>query len=164
MELTKKSIENLNLNSLDDFGKKAELKLSEVKFSEILIDLDDFKPEITGGVMKLTRKKIRPQTFEECLDMFGAEETIIVDSKHDDISALQKLILCRNAWWACDNDWHPDWSDNTSKACIAFRRHNEVVFRTMSYESRIFAFKDIKTAEMFYKTFKPLFDECYHIC
>jgi hypothetical protein len=163
MELTKKSIGNLNLNSLDDFDKKAELKLSEVKYSEILIDISGFKPEISDGVMKLTRKKDYPQTFEECLEMFGVEETI-VDSSHEDISALQKLILCRNAWRVCDNDWHPDWSDNTSKACIVFRRHNDVVFRTMSYEQRIFSFRDIKIAESFYKTFKDLFDKCYHLC
>lgn len=163
MELTKKSIENLNLNSLDNLGKKAELKLSEVKFSEILIDLDDFKPEITGGVMKLTRKADYPKTFQECLELVGAEKTI-VDSQHEDIASLQKLILCRNAWYVCDDDWRPDWRDNTPKACIVFRRHNEVVFRTMSYERRIFAFKDIKTAESFYKTFKNLFDQCDHLC
>ena len=88
-----------------------------------------FKDE-NGNVINATKivlekkKKEYPKTYEEC--WYELKHDINHDKvegyKSDILSALQKLLVCRDAYWKIAGEemglgkpWEPDWKDNYQK-------------------------------------------------
>lgn len=93
-----------------------------------------FKDE-NGNVINATKivlekkKKEYPKTYEECAKVLLDRASVRNDFgyKGELLVALQKLLVCRDAYWKIAGDemglgkpWEPDWDNVSDKYCIYF--------------------------------------------
>lgn len=104
-----------------------------------------------------------PKDFAECAKIMGFNEDIFVKTFGEDKEAgLQKITVCRDAyWWLADN-WKPDWKRNTKKHCVVIRDGRVGVATTIS-KQRKFAFPTPEMADAFGKNFKKELEACKEI-
>jgi hypothetical protein len=72
---------------------------------------------------------------------------------------FQRLIICRNAYWAIADDWKPNYKSKEKKHCIVTRRGVVGVATTIEI-SRNFTFPTPEMAQKFHDSFKPKLDFC----
>ena len=132
-----------------------------------------FKDE-NGNVINATKivlekkKKEYPKTYEErCVALEYIPHTDdIIGYKWNILQSLQKLLICRDAYWKIAGDemglgkpWEPDWSKNESKYTIEFKL--DYIHCSMSWtDSCIFAFPTKEMRDAFYENFKELIEQC----
>lgn len=75
------------------------------------------------------------------------------------LAELQKLLICRNAYWLLADNWSPNYRDATKKHCIV-SRNGRVSVATATETNRVFAFPTAEMANMFYKNFKDRLENC----
>ena len=142
----------------NNFADKVELDLSG---GRELIQED-------GKWFVVKKKKEYPKTYEECKYILGITTPMVrPDYNGDLIVALQKLLICRNAYWklageemGLDKHWEPDWRE---KRYIIYRNQDAIIggYREAGYaEHHIFEFptKEMRDA------FKENFDSDIKIC
>jgi hypothetical protein len=150
-------------NSLDaitvGFGYGADI---------VEIDLGYYEIEIKGEkAYAISKKPKYPETYEECCKLLGLEESVVdgcIGYDYKAFGALQKLILCRDAYWKVD-EWTPDWTiycEDTRKYTI--ERNQDKLSRSVSYvENCIFAFPTEESRDKFFENFRDLIEKCKHL-
>lgn len=95
-----------------------------------------------------------PKDFAECAKVVSVTEESLV-GKFRDVPSMEveKLIICRNAYWSLSDNWNPDWKKNTKKHCVVVRNGKVGVATTIS-KPRQFAFPTPEMADAFGKNFK----------
>ena len=93
---------------------------------------DDFEVKVENGKTFVVRKQSSyPKTFENCLKILGYNiaHTIPMNHGHNGLlmMKLQRLLICRDAYWKLAGDWRPDYF-NTSQKKFAVR-----MFKTEYY-------------------------------
>lgn len=139
---------------LPDAPKKTELVLG-----------DDFEIINEDGKILVVRKKtsIFPKDYEKCYDILyptrgcdrEIQEKLIYQRA---LSALDKLIICRNSYWMLDDNWKPDWKDNYQKKYTIAIYQDEISKTSGANVNRIFAFSSAEIRDDFYENFKDLFE------
>ena len=131
-----------------------------------------FKDE-NGNVINATKivlekkKKQYPKTYEECAEVLGECAIMTHGYKRDVLNALQKLIVCRDAYWkiageemGLDEPWEPDWTYNgATKYCIGVSE-NEIQSFSSSVAQYIFAFPTEEMRDAFKENFDPDLEIC----
>lgn len=103
---------------------------------------------------------ILPTDFISCAKLLGVSYHISTDGYMGvEFQELQKLIICRNAYWAIADNWKPNYKDKEKKHCIVMRGNKLGVATTIEI-SRIFAFPTPEMAQKFYDSFGPRLDFC----
>ncbi len=110
-------------------------------------------------------KKEYPKTFLECCDVLNIQNLIergVKGYKAELFDTLQKLYICRDAYWkiagdemGLDKPWEPDWNDEKQDK---YGFHNAVKYTIIN--SAMFVFP---TSEM-RDSFKENFDSDIEIC
>lgn len=118
--------------------------------------------EVKGNkiILKEAEMKGLPKTWEECVNRFGEYITITTNPPKectDAISALCKLLTCRNAWWN-QLGWNPDWKDKEVKYCIGLIR-GKIMTITNEESNRILAFPTEEVRNQFLDSFRDLIEE-----
>lgn len=72
--------------------------------------------------------------------------------------ALGKLIQLRDKYWRLDNNWKPDWDDNTEKYCINCSG-SRIFYETWKHYNKILAFRTSELRNKFNANFKDLIEE-----
>ena len=113
--------------------------------------------------LKTKDVKDLPKDFAECAKVVG----VTVESlggKFCDVPSMEveKLIICRNAYWSLSDNWNPDWKKNTKKHCVVIR-DGRVGVATTICKQRQFAFPTPEMADAFGKNFKKEFEACKEV-
>lgn len=131
-----------------------------------------FKDE-NGNVINATKivmekkKKEYPKTYEECAKVLLDRASVRNDFgyKGELLVALQKLLVCRDAYWkiagaemGLGKPWEPNWEENYEKSVITTFKNAVAKFNTK--EQYTFAFPTEEMRDAFYENFKVLIEEC----
>ena len=113
----------------------------------------------------VTPKPKYPITYEECYKIIvehaGADcnPKGVMGYKYKELETLQKLLICRDAYWKIAGDWKPDLKNGKRKEVI----HNgegEIVKSWKIGYNTILAFPTIEMRDAFYKNFRSIIEEC----
>ena len=103
-----------------------------------------------------------PKTINDCLYFLKLDPRFldgVIGYRGKDLSALQKLLICRDAYWKFAYDWHPDWQDSELKYCIK-SIGADVVKGSDATICCILAFPTEELRDAFWDNFKDLIVEC----
>ena len=101
-----------------------------------------------------------PKTYNDCLWALGQNDVIPVRipcGQEKEMTALGKLLICRNAWWQ-QLGWKPDWENPDEKHCIVFKCDG-VEKQVKTYEGCILAFPKYEVRDQFLESFRDLIEE-----
>lgn len=112
--------------------------------------------------LKTKDVKDLPKTFDECAKIVGRNEGLLICSSDVRVMEVEKLHICRDAYWRLAGDWKPDWKKNTKKHCVVIRDGRAGVATTIS-KQRKFAFPTPEMADAFGKNFKKELEACKEI-
>ena len=117
------------------------------------------------------RKPKYPKTYEECSNILLERASVRNNLGYKGylLVALQKLLVCRDAYWYCyakENNmpfnWKPDWAMYSGpKHCIIYS-DNEIKWQGKHFvtETKVLAFPTGEMRDAFYENFKDLIEEC----
>jgi hypothetical protein len=131
-----------------------------------------FKDE-NGNVINATKivlekkKKEYPKTYEECAEMLGECAIMTHGYKRDLLNALQKLIVCRDAYWKIAGEemelgepWEPDWQDNTTHKFIIHTIKDKIHCGVSLVKNHVLAFPTEEMRDAFKQNFDPDIEIC----
>lgn len=111
-----------------------------------------------------TKFKIEPQfttTCGGCCKVLGLDDDdSIYDYRSLELESLRVLLICRDAWWKMDNDWKPDWSDNTQDKHFITYYENRINRSSCNSFNHILAFRTAEIRDKFLETFGDLIEQC----
>lgn len=113
------------------------------------------------GQFYITKQKsIYPKTYEECCEVIGdCADCSLTCFACGLLNNLQRLLLCRDAYWEIA-DWTPDWNNDNQIKYIIVNRRNNIIKDTYTAKNAILAFPTEKMRDLFYENFKELIEEC----
>ena len=103
-----------------------------------------------------------PKTINDCLYFLKLDPRFldgVIGYRCKYLSALQKLLICRDAYWKFADDWHPDWQNSELKYCIK-SIGADVVKGSDATICCILAFPTEELRDAFWDNFKDLIVEC----
>ena len=111
-----------------------------------------------------------PKTYEECISKLRINRDCKVEGyKCDLLTAFQKLLICRNAYWkiageemGLDKPWKPDWSNkNELKYCIENNYVKGIHYDVLVHTQKTLAFPTYEMRDAFYDNFnEKLIEQC----
>ena len=110
-----------------------------------------------------------PKTYEECISKLRINRNCKVEGyKCDLLTAFQKLLICRNAYWKIAGEemglgkpWKPDWSNkNELKYCIENSYDKGIHYDVLVHTQKTLAFPTYEMRDAFYDNFKELIKQC----
>lgn len=103
---------------------------------------------------------ILPSDFDTCAKLLGVSCHISEEGYMGaEFKVLQKLFICRNAYWATADNWKPNYKNKENKHCIVARGNKLGVATTIEI-SRNFAFPTPEMAQAFHNNFGPDLEFC----
>lgn len=108
---------------------------------------------------KLVYEKIdQPTSLAEAGDILNLANPYAY--RYEQLEALQKLLVIRDAWWKMADDWEPDWNDDLGlHYTIIFNgAYTNKINETNSYS--LLAFPTAEMRDTFYENFKDLIEIC----
>ena len=131
-----------------------------------------FKDE-NGNVINATnivlekQKKEYPKTYEECAEVLGECAIMTHGYKRDVLNALQKLIVCRDAYWKIAGEemglgkpWGSDWTNQELlKYCIS-NVGGKIKTSERYIVNTILAFPTAEMRDAFKENFDPDIEFC----
>ena len=130
---------------------------------------------INAQKIVLKKKKPKyPNTYEECENILGLEDSIIegcLGYEYKLLNAFQKLLMCRDAYWkiageemGLDKPWKPDYSGTfehgTPIKYVIYNIGTHIVKERKSSPNHILAFPTEEMASAFYENFKKEIEIC----
>lgn len=103
-----------------------------------------------------------PKTFDECAKIVGGNKGLLICPSDVRVMEVEKLHICRDAYWRLADGWKPDWKKNTKKHCVVIRDGRVGVATTIS-KQRKFAFPTPEMADAFGKNFKKELEACKEV-
>ena len=138
-----------------------------------------FKDE-NGNIINATKivlekkKKQYPKTYEECAEVLCECAIMTHGYKRDLLNALQKLLICRDAYWKIAGEemglgkpWEPDYDSGVDKFGIVY--FDNTIMKTCAiarWERHLNKILEFPTEEMrdtFYENFKEEIEICKEI-
>ena len=128
----------------------------------------DYEIQIRGDKTFIVKKKSQyPKTYEECAQILLERASVRNDIgyKGDLIVTLQKLLVCRDAYWKIAGEqmglgkpWEPDL-ENYELYCIQnYNKH--IITKTNTAFNKILIFPTEEMRDAFYENFKDLIELC----
>lgn len=140
-----------------------------------------FKDE-NGNVINATKivlerkKKEYPKTYEECAKVLLDRASVRNDSgyKGELLVALQKLLVCRDAYWKIAGEemglgkpWEPDWENSEEKRYCIVNIEGDINLPEkiltkwiLKVTNKILAFPTEEMRDAFYENFKSEIESC----
>ncbi len=156
----------------------------EMRNEKLEITINDgyqFKDE-NGNVINTTKivlekkKKEYPKTYEECTKVLLDRASICNDFgyKGELLVALQKLLVCRDAYWKIAGDemglgkpWKPDWENSEERRYSIVNIEGDINLPEttltkwiLKVTNKILVFPTIEMRDAFYENFKELIENC----
>ena len=148
-------------------------KITSVIFNEqnhqdkVELELGDYELKQEGDKWFAVKKKPKyPTTYEECCEILkvDTEHTLegvpLISYNVCVLEALQKILICRDAYWKIINDWQPNWNNSEEIKYVIFFDGDILEKGKYSTTRRILAFPSREMRDIFYENFKDLIEEC----
>ena len=138
---------------------------------------EDYEVKQKNGKFYLVKKRPSyPKTYEECCYVLGFENTdLVFEDDYRNINPpkeqwkrlglmnqLNKLLICRDAYWKIAGDWKPDWAMYSGpKHCIIYS-DNQIKWQGKSFvtEAKVLAFPTKEMRDAFKENFDPDIENC----
>ena len=128
-------------------------------------DFYDDKGNIIDTKEIIMKKQSKyPKTFENCLKILGYNiaHTIPMNHGHNGLlmMKLQRLLICRDAYWKLAGDWKPDYINTSQKKFAVRMFEDRILFEVYGGYNSILAFPTEQMRDIFYENFKELIESC----
>lgn len=123
---------------------------------------EGLESEVNSGPVTIKKIDISilPSDFDSCAKLLGVSCHISEEGYMGaEFRVLQKLFICRNAYWAIADNWKPNYKSKEKKHCIVARGNKLGVATTIEI-SRNFAFPTPEMAQAFHNNFGPDLEFC----
>ena len=104
-----------------------------------------------------------PKTYEECAEILLERASVRNDIgyKGDLLVNLQRLLICRDAYWFIYNNWKPTHKSGCDNTIYTIHRFNEEVIKSAtSHSHSLLEFPTEEMRDEFYENFKTLIFFC----
>jgi hypothetical protein len=144
-----------------------DLTREETKAEEIEVILGDYEFVLKNGKTYFVKTKPKyPKTFVDCCEILYPNENFQTVSQpikgHNGkkLFVLQKLLICRDAYWKIAGDLEPNWEDETDiYYTISYDGVNIKCYNNTDIYSKL-AFPTSEMRDAFYENFKELIEQC----
>ena len=135
---------------------------------ELIIPYNQEIVNIDGRYILRDKKPQYPKTYKECCEVidYVLEGETIIGYKASLLRSLQKLLICRDAYWKIAGEemglgkpWEPEWTIYKHKFCLGTDK-DKVIEECVTTGNRILAFPTKEMRDKFYNNFKELIEEC----
>lgn len=151
-----------------DVEKYLQVWKETEKGLEVVVN-DRFELKEDNGKFYIIKKRPQyPKTYEECAKVLLERASVRNDIgyKGDLIVTLQKLLVCRDAYWKIAGDqmglgkpWEPRCDDGYQRKWIIFCQ-NGINFTNCFKGHFVLAFPTPEIRDTFYENFKDLIEQC----
>lgn len=160
----------IELTGFMQMGKTVSVIFNSENYEdEVELQLGDYEIEIRDGkTYAILKKPTYPKTYKECAKVLLERASVRNDFgyKGELLVALQKLSVCRAAYWKIYGEqmglgkpWEPDWADNNVKYSI-YTIKGALTKAISCYDGAILAFPTVEMRDAFYENFKDLIEQC----
>lgn len=121
---------------------------------------DNFEVKVEDGKTYVVRKLSRfPKTYEECCKVLGVDSVINDNSGYrwELLCCLQKLLVCRDAYWKIADDWKYDVNKKGEYFYIVNKCGSVAKEYFMNF-NHVLAFPTKEMQDAFYDNFKELIE------
>lgn len=127
----------------------------------------DFELKTVNGKVYVRNKHVDlPKTFAECCAIMGTDPDLyengesVCGFKCDELIELQKLLICRSAYWKVLKNWAPDFkNDRVIKYAINVYQNQLFCDETFA-ENNILIFPTRESRDTFYNNFLSMIEFC----
>ena len=150
-----------------------KIDLENAKASdEIEIILGDYEIEVCDGKAYAVKKKpVYPNNYIECVKILDCFLAGYIEGYNGDLLCkLQKLLICRNAYWKIAGEqmrlgksWEPNFGKSILFSINYYLYENNLLLYKGEYDTshnRILVFPTEEMRDTFYENFKNLIEEC----
>lgn len=142
-----------------------DIELDEGYADEVLLSVsNDYKIiERDGSFYVVRRKPSYPTSFRKALEVleYVHDDCEVTGYSRDVLNVLQRLIVCRDAWWKIDGNWKPDWSDNGQIKYSIISQDGKVLTRSELFvRTALFSFRTCEMRDMFIDVFGDELKKC----
>ena len=125
----------------------------------------DYEIKEVGGKFKVVKKQPRyPKTYFECcvsLNICEIQTPVVDGYRAELLCNLQKLLICRDAYWKVAGNWKPDLlNSNESKFAVANWSDSIEKQDYSVVKNFILAFPTAEMRDEFYDNFNELIEQC----
>ena len=150
------------LQQLKDYFDNTPREVIEKEWHEY-DKYNDIGPSIEEYIKYVNsiRQPQYPSTVKECCEVLGIlnhARNGVAGYMSGQIWALQKLLICRNAYWKIAGDWKPEWLVENKYTIHTSR--DKIVQSTICNANTILVFPTAKMRDAFYENFKELIEQC----
>ena len=117
-------------------------------------------------VFEKVKSQQYPTTVKECcetLKLLNHARNGIAGYKSGKLWALQKLLICRDAYWKLADDWKPDWENDKMYYIYYNPNVHEIAYGLFSFGSSFqvkLVFPTLEMRDAFYDNFEKEIEEC----
>jgi hypothetical protein len=154
---------NLFVASTDDLKPYKEETMKN-KLEQITLDIPNgyefFGIDDDNKIVLTKKQPLYPKTYDECAQILLERASVRNDIgyKGDLLIALQRLLVCRDAYWKIAGDWKFDFENPCYYLCNEFGSIQKYE-GTIDY-SAILTFPTKEMRDAFYENFKDLIELC----
>lgn len=144
-------------------GATIEYLLDSSGFSALTKDLQPYKVEEYLEYVSNIRQPQYPKTYEECAEILLERASVRNDIRYkgDLLVNLQRLLICRDAYWFIYNNWKPTHKSGCDNTIYTIHRFNEEVIKgATSHRHSLLEFPTEEMRDEFYENFKTLIFAC----
>ena len=128
------------------------------KYNEIGPSVEEYLEYVSN-----IRQPQYPKTYEGCAEILLERASIRNDIgyKGDLLVNLQRLLICRDAYWFIYNNWKPTHKSGCDNTIYTIHRFNEEVIKSAtSHRHSLLEFPTEEMRDEFYENFKTLIFAC----
>lgn len=128
------------------------------KYNEIGPSVEEYLEYVNN-----IRQPQYPKTCEECAEILLERASVRNDIgyKGDLLVNLQRLLICRDAYWFIYNNWKPTHKSGCDNTIYTIHRFNEKVIKgATSHRHFLLEFPTEEMRDEFYENFKTLIFAC----
>ena len=158
------SVKAMNQNSIKMGNKTTVIFEYKQNGNETeLVIPDNMELVLDNGKYLIKDKKPQyPKFPDECCDFLGTtDSTVMSGYRHELLYGLQKLLICRDAYWKLAGDWRPTKGKHVYYIYYSFA--SDKVRKGDAddmYGNVLLAFPTEEMRDAFYENFKSLIEEC----
>ena len=173
MDKVSKAVFDANAQCCDITNRLIKEETMEEKSEQITVDIPngyEFFGIDDNNKIVLTKKQLQyPKTYEECAQILLERASVRNDIGHkgDLLIALQRLLVCRDAYWKIAGEqmglgepWKPDWLNTEQDKFVLYTHNNVICLNRFVLGHNVLAFPTAEMRDAFLDNFKELIESC----
>ena len=169
--ITKEEYDSANIEIIGEKESKLVFDKHVTPEKVELVLGNDYEVTQKDGKWFVVKKQPKyPKTYEECCTVLSLGEDSRLYTKGYKASLiqdLQKLIICRDAYWKIAGEemglgkpWEPDWLNVEQDKFVLYTHNNVISSNRFSLGNNVLAFPTEEMRDAFYENFKDLIERC----